>query len=239
MKNQQEKLTPDELAAIAEWLRPRPAIAPRGRKYAKANSLRTQQTIASFGKAARHPVCLAALELWRQDAQLSARTKGVEEAGKFVNEIKQQRGQALALVNHFLKEGKGVETQQADTLLRKIDEHLRRAQKCYESEVELRAIYEGWRQWAAVRFNREFDAVTRTKDTEARRALQRLRELWSASANGARLNDGDYIALEILKMLRDKAIKAAWAKHGAVAGYWEAASAAATGRYLMRLGKGV
>ena len=105
-------------------------------KYAKANSLRTQQTIAEFGKSARHPLCLAALELWRLDAELSVRTKAVEEAGKFVSDIKQQRGQALALVNHFLKEqGKGVETQQAHTLLRNIDKHLPKAQKSYQGRL--------------------------------------------------------------------------------------------------------
>ena len=222
MKNQQEKLTPDELAAIAESLRSRPAIAPRGRKYAKANSLRTQQAIAGFGKSARHPLCLAALGLWRMDAELSVRTKAVKEAGKFVSDIKQQRGRALALVNHFLKEeGKGVETQQAHTLLGKIDKHLRKAQQCYQAAIKFRSEYQGWREWAVARFSREHDAVIRAGDVKARRALQRIREQWRANANGARLNDGDYITLEILKMLRDKTFRAAWAKDGAVAGYWE------------------
>jgi hypothetical protein len=41
-----------------------------GVKSANASSLRTEQAVARYGKAARHPLCLAALDLLRLDEEL-------------------------------------------------------------------------------------------------------------------------------------------------------------------------
>jgi hypothetical protein len=69
-------------------------------------------------------------------------------------------------------------------------------------------------------FNREKDAVTRTGDVKARRALLRVQNRWGKKAF---LKDSDRRTLEILKMLHDKVIKATWATKDEVgAGYLEA-----------------
>jgi hypothetical protein len=70
-----EKLSPDLLAAITKWLCKQEE--PKRAKY-KANSLRAQQAIARFGKSAGHPLCLAALDLWRLDEELFALSKDVD-----------------------------------------------------------------------------------------------------------------------------------------------------------------
>jgi hypothetical protein len=155
----------------------------------KPNSLRTQQAIARFGKSARHPLCQAALDLWKLDEELF--------------DAKQRKG-VQALIKQFRKEPKAKEATQA-----------------YEAIVKVRSIYQELRRMRVARFERECDAVIRTGDVKARRALQRVRKRWIAKE--ARLKDGDYRTLETLSMLRDKVIKAAWAKDGAAAGYLEAA----------------
>jgi hypothetical protein len=154
----------------------------------KADSLRSRQAVARFGKSARHPLCLAALDLWRLDEELF--------------DAKQRKG-VQALIKQFRKEPKTKEATQA-----------------YEAIVKVRSIYQEVRRVRVARLERECGAVIRTGDVKARRALQRVRKRWIASE--ARLKDGDYRTLEMLKMLRDKVIKAAWVKDGAAAGYLEA-----------------
>ena len=90
-------------------------------KYTKANSLRTQQAIAQYGKAARHPLCLAALGLWRLDAELSEQTKKVAQAWELVNSVKQQRKEAIWLIDQLYKEQKQKEVPQASAILRNVD----------------------------------------------------------------------------------------------------------------------
>lgn len=188
-------------------------------KSAKADSLRTQQAVARFGKSARHPLCLAALALWRVDAELSVRTKDIVAREELVNSAKQLKEDAQALIKRLQKEQKEKEANQASPLLRKIDEHLLKAQKCYQATVGLPSMCEELRRVPLALFEREYDAVVRAGDSKARRALQRVRKRWSA--NEARLKDGNYRSLEMLNMLRDKVVKAAWAKGGASDGYLE------------------
>jgi hypothetical protein len=194
-------------------------------KYAKANSLRTQQAVARFGKSARHPLCLAALEVWRNDAELEALTKAAALSEEDVRSAKQQKEQAQALYKQCCKERKEKEAIEASVLLRKIEEQqlLMKAQKRYQAVVELRSFYQESRKWAATRLERESDAVIRTGDVKARRALQRVRKRWIANETSS-WKDRDRRTLEILKIVRDKVIKAEWAKGGPAAGYWEAAS---------------
>ena len=70
-------------------------------KYSKANTVHTQQFIAQYGKAARYPLCLAALGLWRLDAELSEQTKKVAQAWELVNSVKQQRKEAIWLIDQL------------------------------------------------------------------------------------------------------------------------------------------
>ncbi len=190
-------------------------------KYAKFNSLRTQQAIALFGKDARYPLCLAALEVWRLDAELKARTRDVALSEEVLKDAKPQEEQMQALLKQLHKERKEKEANEAAALLRKIDEHLLKAQTCYQATVKLRAFYHEGCGVVAVQFRRECDAVIRSRDVKARRALKRLRRRWLA--NETLLQDRDYRTLEILKMLRSKVIKAVWEKDGPAAGYTEAA----------------
>ena len=103
--------------------------------------------------------------------------------------------------------------------------------------VKLRSFYQEVRQWAVALFKREYERVIRTGDAKACRALQRLRKRWIA--NEADLKAGDLRKLEMLNMLRDKVIKAEWAKGGATVPDTGRPSGVATERYPMRIGKDV
>jgi hypothetical protein len=190
----------------------------------KADSLRTQQAIARFGKTARHPLCLAALDLCRLDEELSKCTKDVVATEELVNSAKQMEEKAQAEIAQFRKERKEKEANEAYALLRKIDKHLLDAQKCYEAAVKLRSMWRKLRRWPAAVFEREYHAALCSGDSKACRALQRLRKRWIA--NEASLKDGNARKLETLNMLRDKVTKAAWAKDGGIAGHLEAARGA-------------
>ena len=48
-----------------------------------ATTLRTQQAVARYGKAARHPLCLAALDLLRLDEELFKWTEDIESSEEF------------------------------------------------------------------------------------------------------------------------------------------------------------
>jgi hypothetical protein len=125
------------------------------------------------------------------------------------------------LYEQLYKEGKQKEVIQVAALLHKVNEHLPKLQKCYQAQAayclmlcrELRPV-------SAALFEREHDALTRTGDVKARRALQRVRKRWN---DNKAFGDSDRRTLEILKMLRDKVINAAWVKGGASDGYTEAA----------------
>jgi hypothetical protein len=195
-------------------------------KYSKANTLHTQRFIARYGKAARYPVCQAAIRLWGLDADLEEGRKKAEQIEESVNSAKRQKEQVLALYEQFYKEGKQKEVIQVEALLQKINEYLPKLQTGYGAQVayclmlcrELRPV-------AVALFERENDAVVRTKDTKALRALKLVKQRWSAnpSGKGARLRAGDQRELEILKMHRDKVIKATLAtKDGVGVGYLEA-----------------
>jgi rRNA maturation endonuclease Nob1 len=215
-------LTKGQLDEIRKWLQSRPDTQQKGAKYTKAHSLRTQENVARSGKSARHPLCLAALEVWRQDAELEALTKAFALSEEDVSSAKRQKGQAQNLYKQFCKEQKEKEAIEASLLLRTIDELLLEAQKRYQATVKLLSIHQGWRKVAVTRLEHESDVVIRTGDINARRALQRVRKRWIT--NETPWGDSDRRTLEILKMLRDELVKATWARDGPAAGYWEAAT---------------
>ena len=189
-----------------------------------ADSLRTRQAIARFGKAARHPLCLAALDLWALDAKSSKLKKDASSTEELLNSAERQKKQARALLDQFYKEGKQKETIEAAAVLRKINENfLPKARKAYQAQVKLLAIFDEIRTYPAGQFKRELLAAKRAKNTSALRALPRVQKQWKALSNGERLKYSERRELGILQMLRDKKIKAEWAKGGALAGYTEAA----------------
>jgi hypothetical protein len=191
----------------------------------KADSLRTQQAVARFGKSARHPLCLAALALWRVEDETSKYAEYAKCLGEDLLSMKRQKEQARALYERLYKEGKQKEAIRAAELLCKIGELRPELEKCYRANVKLFTIwYEHFYPAVLVRFEREYEAISRAKDTKAtralKRALQRVKKRWDG---GARLKDGDVRELGLLQMHRDKVIKAAEAKDGGTAGYLEAA----------------
>jgi uncharacterized protein YeaO (DUF488 family) len=190
-------------------------------KFTKTTSLRTQQAVARYGKAAGHPLCLAALDLWRLNAEVSKWTKEIVLFEELVKRTKQMKENAQALIKQFHKERNEKEANQVSALLRKIDNHLRKAQTRYQAAVKLRSLDQELRRVAVARFERERDAALCAGKKGALRALQRLRKRWSA-ANEASLKDGNLRQLEMLNMLRVRVKEAKWAKGEAVAGYWEA-----------------
>ncbi len=151
-----------------------------------------------------------------------AHTKAVASLEEDVNSVKENKEQAQTLIEQFCSERKEKEAIAASVNLRAIDALLPKMQRCYEAAIKLRSIYQETRRIALARFEIECDAVKRAGDVRARRALQRVRKRWIA--NETSWEDSDRRTLEILKMLRDKTTKAAWAKDGPEAGYWEAAS---------------
>ena len=148
-------------------------------KNAKAHSLRTQQAIALFGKAARHPLCLAALDLWRMETELSKWSQAVVLSEQAVNRAKQRRRKVLALIEQFRDEQKEKEVKKACALFREIDKHLLEAQNYYQAAVKLRPIFQELHGMAVTQFNREHDAAIHRGGRKALLALQRTRRRWN------------------------------------------------------------
>ena len=80
-------------------------------------------------------------------------------------------------------------------------------------------VYDKLYTVAFASFETELDSA----NVEAFGAYKRLKKLWHNGSSEAPLTDGQKRVLGILELLRDKVIKAAWAKGGAKAGYTEAA----------------
>lgn len=174
-------------------------------KYGKANSLGMQQDIARYGKSARHLLCLAALDVWRLDEEVSVWTKKVLLREELVKSAKQLKERVQAEIAQFRREKKEKEINEASALLSKIDELLLKTQKCYEAAVGVRAFYQKGHQWAVARFERERDTARRTGNVKALRALPRVRKRWSDKR--AFLGDTDCRTLEILKILDEEVSK--------------------------------
>ncbi len=218
-------MTEERLREIRVWLESRADTQQGREKYGKANSLRAQQVIARFGKIARYPVCQAGLQLWQLDAELLGWSKDIGVLAEVLSSAKKQKKQVRALYEQLYKERKQKEVIQAEALLHKVNEHLLKTQTAYQAKKELSTKWlDELRPAAVAQFNRERDVVKRSGDDKAQRALQRVRKQWSTNPNadGARLKDGDRRTFEILKMLHDQAIKAAFFKDGAISGYSEA-----------------
>jgi hypothetical protein len=190
-------------------------------KYGKAHSLRRQQAIARYGKSARHPLCLAALGLWRLDEELSVWTKKVGLREELLKRAKQLKQEVQVMIGQFRREQQEKEANEASAFLSKIDEHLLETQTCYQAAVKVRSILQSLCGVPIARFELKRDAARRTGNVKARRALQRARKRWNDTK--AFLGDGDRRTLEMLKMLSDEVRKAAWAKGGAKAGFIESA----------------
>jgi hypothetical protein len=193
-------------------------------KNSKSNSLRTQQAIARFGKSALHPLCQAALKFWQINAEFSALTKRVKQTKQLVSELKQKRKDTAALINRFYKAHKQKEAAQAASIMQRLDnELLPGVQKSYEAAVTLWLPGDFDHNVASALFESELDVYKR--DNQAKKALRRTQKRWEAITNGRPLKASDGRSLGILRMLRDKLIKGAWAKGGPPAGYFEAARA--------------
>jgi hypothetical protein len=182
-------------------------------KYGKANSLRTQQAIARYGKSARHPLCLAALDLWRVDEEVSVWTKKVLLREELVNSAKQLKKRIQGIIGQFRKEQKEKETNEASAFLVEIDKVLLKTRRRHQAVGKIRSIFLSLREeFFAPRFERERDAARRQRNVKAQRALQRVRKRWRDK--GAFLGDTDRRTLEMLKMLDAEVRKAASAKEG-------------------------
>jgi hypothetical protein len=138
-----------------------------------ATTLRTQQAVARYGKAARHPLCLAALDLLRLDEELF---KWMEEIELFEELVKRT-------------ERNEKEANQVSALSRKIRNHSLKARRRYQAAIRVRSIWQEMRPVPLALFGCEYERVIRTGDAKACRALQRLRKRWLA--NEADLKAGD------------------------------------------------
>jgi len=102
-------------------------------KYAKANTINTQLFIAQYGKAARYPVCQAAIGLWLVEDTIRKYAKDARSMGELVISTKRQKEQARALYEQFYKEGEGKQkdliVNVTPSLARRTLKHLRRCNK--------------------------------------------------------------------------------------------------------------
>jgi hypothetical protein len=154
------------------------------------------------------------------DDDLPGLMKQNAEVVELVCEARQQKKQAEALVEQFRKEGKGSEAKEASALLGNIDKHLLKTQQCSQAITKGISIHLKLHGMAVGRFGWEYNAA----GADALKALPRVRQRWEAVNNGERPKEGDARELGSLQLLRDKKIKAEWAKGGATAGFWEAAT---------------
>jgi hypothetical protein len=136
----------------------------------------------------------------------------------------QPKKQAKELLDWFYEKGKQKQANNAAELWNKIKEHLPGIQKAHSASVEFLAVIEEARIQLDAQFNHELLAAKLTKNTSALKALPRVKKRWKAVSNGAQLKYGELRKEGILQLLRDKKIKAVWAKGEAVAGYIEALS---------------
>ena len=150
-------------------------------KGAKATSLRTQQAIARYGKAAWHPLGLAALDLLRRDEELFKCTEEIELSKELVKRTERYEKEA----------------NQVSALLRKIRNHLLKARRRYWGAVRVRSIWQEMRPVPLALFKREYERVIRTGDAKAYRALQRLRKRWIAGE--AALKAGDHRTIAFIE----------------------------------------
>jgi hypothetical protein len=84
---------------------PTPQRETRGAKppLAKFPSYRTQQAIAQFGKSARHPLCLAALELWRVKGQAREYAKDALSLRELFSQGKTAEGTGTSFVRTIVQ----------------------------------------------------------------------------------------------------------------------------------------
>jgi hypothetical protein len=110
-----------------------------------ASSLRNEQAVARYGKAARHPLCLAALDLLRLDEELFKCTEEIELSEGRVKRLKQIKENAQALIKQFRKERNEKDAKQVSALLRKVDRLLTTAHKRYQFWVQVRSKWQEMR----------------------------------------------------------------------------------------------
>ncbi len=194
-------------------------------KDAEVYSLRTQEAIARFGNAARHPLCQAWLSVQRLRKELLELARDSLSFGKNVlDRAKQLREQTHVLLIQFRKERKKKEAQEAAQLLRNVDVHLAKAQAQYDAKFR---VFTTWHDEllpaADANFERELDAIGDARNFGALKDLQIVKRRWQAD-EGKRLKSGRHRTLGILQLLHRRVISGIWAKDGAAAAYWEAAS---------------
>ncbi|MEO6969925.1 MAG: hypothetical protein ABI217_03400 [Chthoniobacterales bacterium] len=183
-----------------------------------SSSLNAHQYAARFGKAALHPLCQAGLMFWDEDEKLAEETKKLTESREILIALYQTRRDAARLFDYFRGAHMTREAQDAANIMRKLDnELLQKAWKRHEAQAGLQSFAVKGRTITHARFQAELSAA----DAKARRALPRVKKRWDAKTKEKK--PGDRRKLGMLNMVRDKTIKGAWAKGGAVDGYAEAA----------------
>jgi hypothetical protein len=208
----------------------------------KFPSHRTQEAIARFGKAARHPLCLAWLRLREREEVLHDVMKGTEEACRSLDSAKQLKGKFIALYRQFCKEGKEKQAIRAAELVCKSKEFLQEVEARYRAvggKNGLVALRNQWKEFhdsAKLAFDIEQRQAEKTGDTKALRGLRYLKK----TANRGMNNDRKRV-FGILKMLRDKVFTGTAAKDGGAkaylvagsCGYWPLSDESWQGRFTV------
>ena len=196
-------------------------------KSPKAPSLRVKKLIVRYGKDAQYPVCQAALEVWRLEAELATVANNGVKAAEFLISIEREKKQEREFYELLYKKRMEKEVIQSAAHLKRMTELIKETQKSYQATKKLFELTREMNAWAVTHFKRERDLVILgdkigdSKSVKALRALRRLRRSWKADANRS-LKAGERRTLGLLEKLHDKVIKAEWAKGEAVAGYKEA-----------------
>jgi hypothetical protein len=172
-------------------------------KNTKANSLRTAKAVARFGKAARHPVCQAGLQLWQLETEISKLTDNAALfAVEVLNSAEQQKKQVIKLYRETRNTKVAAD---ASLLLGKIKALLSKGRACYDAMVKYAAFLLQLKRYASLRFEREYKAA----DAPARKALREVKKRWKENPDGL-----SSLEHKILKILQDKVVSGAGAKGG-------------------------
>jgi hypothetical protein len=185
------------------------------------NTLRTELTIAEYGRGARHQVCQAALGLRHMNSVVAEQTKEIRETVKILRLIPPQHKQTQALIKAFHAEGRRDLENEARHLATGIHELMIKTEAAYFARAWILNFYQTHCQAAKARFEQERYFATK----DQKRALERLPKepFQRVGARRARSNASAHIKAAILTYLGEKVTRAAAYTYGAPISYTEIA----------------
>ena len=180
---------------------------------ARADTWRTRQLVAKYGKALRFPICRAALVVWQTRDLIDQTLTRLMQA---TNAEEYKRHEVV--IRRLREAGKPKEARQVRLRLRRIINVIFVARCLQERHGKLIGGMREMLGLAEARFARESAAALQALDFAAFEALAKAWKAWKSPGKSP-----DNRKLVILTTLRDRSMDRARRKGGARAGYLEAA----------------